>query len=361
MIYPFIVLFYFLIIQYFSNNYKLVRNSNSNIFVVLVVFTSLIILEILRLYSQSIFGDVANYKSIFEEIDSILHVVRHGYGLEYYYSNVEIGFSLLISVFKIFSNNYDFFLFFVSVIELSVFYFFCRKFKINLVNVMPIYIALIFITFEIGMLRQALGFSFFLIGLMNINKKIIYVIFIALGSTFHISTIFCISLIWVDRFVNRKFYYFIFLLSLCIYILQIDLISSLFIYFESINFANFGRIFHYMDVDRPNNYLGIGFWERIIFLILMNLVYVDLWRKNKINKYNNLIFNLGISSILLQLIFFSDPTITSRLRYFIVIFPAIFLSQYIYVEYTKGLTWIYQSLFSVYLLMYLFTLSTYLK
>jgi len=365
MIYPFIVIAYFFIIQFFMDNYKLKRNIYSSIFLSFVVLISFVILELLRLYCQSMFGDIANYKELFEEIESVSYVFGKGYGIEYYYSKIEIGFSLLISVFKIFSNSYDLFLFLISIIELLTFYFFCRKFEISFVNVLPIYVAMFFITFEIGMLRQALGFCCFLVALVYIRKKSIYLLFICLGAMFHISTVFCILFIWVDKFVNRKLYYSIIFFSICIYILQLDIVSLFVGYIETISIGNLGRVSFYLDVDRPNNYLGIGFWERIILLIVLSLMYVDLRRRNKINRYNNILFNLGMSLIIFQMIFFMSPTITSRLRYFIIIFPGIFIAQYLYIEYgnrfIKGLGPLYKLAFSGYLLMHLFFLSSYLK
>ena len=41
------------------------------------------------------------------------------------------------------------------------------------------------------------------------------------------------------------------------------------------------------------------------------------------------LYNLGVTVILLQMYFFASPTITSRLRYYIVIFPVIFVVEYI--------------------------------
>jgi hypothetical protein len=144
------------------------------------------------------------------------------------------------------------------------------------------------------------------------------------------------------------------------YLLRINIIKDIIYFFGMGHITEKGRIAYYFWVYRPDNYLGIGFWERIILLVLMNLAYTDLLRKSKINKYNNLMYNLGISVILLQMIFFSTPTITSRLRYYIVIFPIIFLTEYIYSEQKNKLKWVYQSLLFIYLLMYLHFLASYL-
>lgn len=354
MIFSISVLIYFLLIQLFANNDKFQTNKELTYY---ALFLSFIILTILRIYCQSYFPDIPNYKILFETNQSISSILKYGYQE----SNVGIGFRTLISIFKFFSNNFNYFLFFISIIQLSTFYSFCKRYEISLVNAFPVYISLTYLTFQIGMLRQALAFCFFLIALVYINRKTLYLLFILVGSTIHTSILFCVILIWSDKFLNRKVLYFVFIISLIIYILQIDIIETTFsLVVDYIPQPQKGRLLYYFWVNRPNNYLGIGFWERLILLILMNLAYVDLLRKNKINKNNNLFFNLGIAVLLLQLIFFSAPTITSRLRYYIVIFPIIFLTEYIYSEQKNKLKWLYQSLLFIYLFMYVYFQASYL-
>lgn len=353
-----IVLLYFVVVQFFANNLKYYGSKGLPYF---VLFISFIFLNILRIYCQSFFEDIPNYRSIFETVQSISFVIQNGYGLELYDADVEIGYRLFNSIFKFFLNDFASFLFFISIIELSVFYLFCKQFKISVVNAFPVYIALTYITFEIGMLRQALAFCFFLLALMYINKKIVYFLIILLGFTFHKSILFCLLFLWSDKFVKKEIIYGFFLVSLVLYILKIDIISYFMSYLRIEDEVEAGRVVFYMNVERENNFLGIGFWERIISFFLMNLIYVDLLKKNKVSRENNLIYNLGVFVILLQMIFFSSPTITSRLRYYIVIFPFIYISEYIFSEYKSNLKWGYQFLFCMYLFLYLYFQSTYLQ
>lgn len=333
-----------------TNLYK--QNSLLYYYVVLITF---LLLNILRLYAQSIFGDIPNYERLFYETYPI-QVGVDNISNELY---VEWGFLFFISVFKFFSNDFSIFLFFISLFQLSIFYIFCKRFKISLFNAIPIYVSLTYTTFQIGMLRQALAFCFFLLALIYFNKKTIFLFFILIGFTVHRSILFGLMFLWIDKYINRKVFYLIMITSVVIYIFKIDLISDSFIFLD-INDQIAGRVNVYLNVDRENNYLGIGFWERIILLILMNIAYNDLLRKNKVNIYNNIIYNLGMSVILLQLIFFSSPTITSRIRYFLVLFPIIFLTEYIHFKYRNGLKWFYQSIIFIYLLLYNYLLSTYL-
>lgn len=358
MFFSFFILFYFLFIQFLFNN-NFTRDNGLKLF---IAFFSFLLLESLRIYCQSFFGDIPNYKLIFEDIEPLTYLINNDYEIDYFYTNVELGYGVLISFFKIFSSNFDFFLLFISIFKLSVLYFFCKKFKVKIINVIPIYIALMFVTFEIGMLRQSIAFYFFLLGLVYINNKTVYIFLVTIACTFHLSAILCFLLIWSNKYVNRKIYYVLFIFALILYTFKIDLLNSVLSYFDLIKIGNLGRIdFYINEVDRVNNYFGIGFWERTLFFVIMNYIYTKLLKNNKVNKYNNLIFNIGIFAILFQLFFFSSPTILSRLRYYIIIFPALFIVQYLYVEFRAKSKYVFQLIFSSYLFLYLFFLTAYLR
>lgn len=329
-----------------------------------VIFFSLtiIILEIFRIYCQSFFPDIPNYKSLFEEIDIIHLFILKGSSSDYFISGLEIGYVIFISIFKFFSNNFYFFLFFVSILEWLVFYSFCKKFKIDFINSIPIYIAFTFLTFQIGMLRQALAFCFFLIALINIDKKLLFVIFILLGLSFHTSIIFCFFLFWVNKPINKNIYLLLFLIAVIIYVFKIDIINFSLPYFEVEDSIRSARANYYVNmVDRPNSYFGIGFWERIVLFFSMYIIQSRLISSGKVSINTILIFNLGMVSILFQLFLFSSPTITSRLRYYVILFPVIFISQFIYLEYKKKSAIVFQFLFLIYLFMYLFYQASYLN
>lgn len=335
-------------------------------FVILLI--GFILLQILRIYCQRDFPDIPEYRELFSDTISFVDIINNNIGFSYFIPEtmleVESGYRMFMSLFKCFSEDYSLFLFFISVIELSSFYFFCKKMRINVLCALPIYISLTYITFQIGMLRQALAFCVFLLAILNLHRKWIYLGFIMIGFLFHRSMLFCALLIWADRFVSPKYFTYAFIVSLVIYILKIELISELwsYIFQEDSNRVNF-----YLSVDRENNYLGVGFWERIIFFLVMTYFYNKLIIKQNKKEYlvdnlsnsinvksindlstnnanckiskdvlNNanysvmtVLYNLGVTVILLQMYFFASPTITSRLRYYIVIFPVIFVVEYI--------------------------------
>ena len=325
------------------------------------LFVCFIMLNLLRWHGQAVFPDVLEYQYIFERIPPFIFEGKNGNGLDDSFPNIEIGYRYFIAIFKLFSSSFSDFLFFISLTQISAFYYFCRRFKLSTVGAFPIYIALTYLTFHIGMLRQALAFCIFLIALIHIKNKLIYLVLICLGISFHTSMIFCLTLIWVDKFISRRKLFLLFLVALVLYIGKIDVVSYIISWSGYEEEFNAGRGGYYLTgIDRQNNYLGIGFWDRTILFVFMLLIYRELLFHKKINKYNNVIFNLGISVILMQIIFFSSPTITSRLRYYAIIFPVIFISEYIYVHVKSNMTWVYQVFFSVYLFMHLYIQAGYL-
>lgn len=367
-------------------------------FVTLLV--GFILLQLLRIYCQQDFPDIPEYKDLFIDAKSFTEIVESNVGFSYFISNttleVESGYRIFMSLFKSFSGDYSLYLFFVSIIELSTFYYFCKKMRLNIFCALPIYISLTYITFQIGMLRQALASCVFLLAILNLRRKWIYLGLITIGFFFHRSMAFCVLLVWVDKFVSPKYLTYAFIASLVVYILKIELINDLwgFFFLEDSNRVNF-----YLNVDRENNYLGIGFWERVISFVVMTYFYNKLIIKKQIecvtdirssniipesvnyvsNKgvnckmhkklfgnsdYNTMtiLYNLGATVILLQMYFFSSPTITSRLRYYIVIFPMIFVVEYIrrnIDNYQKRLC--YMLPIYGYLLLYLYTQAGYLN
>lgn len=360
-----IVLLFFIVLSFLYQTNRSFFSKSGPKFVMLLV--GFILLQILRVYCQQGFSDIPEYKDLFIETKSFVDIIEGDANFNYFLSEttleVESGYRVFMSLFKSFSGDFSLYLLFVSLIELSTFYYFCKKMKINIFCALPVYIGLTYITFQIGMLRQALASCVFLLAILHLHRKWIYLGLITVGFFFHRSMLFCILLIWVDRFVPPKYLTYAFLVSLVVYILKIELISEL---WSSIFQGDSNRVNFYLSMDRENNYLGVGFWERVIFFVVMTYFYNKLVRQNQAesvarnssngttskfindlltkkadyeiikNTLNNanysamiVLYNLGAAVILLQMYFFASPTITSRLRYYIVIFPLIFVVEYI--------------------------------
>lgn len=360
MLFPLIVLFYFLLL---SILYTGSRSFDRDIRVRSFIFLfSLILLEVLRVYCQQFFTDIPEYRDIFRDMLPLYKCTSSSYSLEYYNEGtivpVEKGFLLFVSLFKCFSNDFGLFLSLISIIELSCFYFFCSKMKVSMYLSLPIYLSLTYLTFQIGMLRQALAFCILLFALINISNKYKYFTLIVLGVFIHKSFAFCSLFYFAKRRFSPKVITYCFVFSLIVYLLKIEFIQYL---WTIIGLEDLNRVDHYFESDIVNSYLGVGFWERVLLFCFMITAYKYLYKRNLLNKEYILLFNLGVFVILLQLVFFSSPVITSRLRYYIVIFPILFLALFIRNE-IKNVQdrLVLQIPIYSYLVMYLFTLGTYI-
>ena len=368
MVLSFVIL---LIIYFFTFTEEFNGNKDYKLFKGLIFVFSFILLQALRVYGQAFFPDIPEYHNVFNSIKPIDFVWINGYGLEHYEESdefggifavsIEIGFLLLISIFKLFSVNFELFLLLISTFQLYVFYIFCKKLRINVVAGLMAYTGLIFITFHLGMIRQSIAFCFFLIGLMNIDRKLLFIFIILLGTAFHRSILICLFMLFSNVFINRKLVYFLSIFSLILYIWQIDLITELLNRVLLVDGFQLGKVGFYANVDRSNNYLGIGFWERLTLLVLTNMAYSDLSKRNLVTSKMNLLFNVGLFIIIFQLVYFASPTITSRFRYYFALFPVLFILEYTYL--LKDLILKRMTIFTifVYLQFQLYFLGTYLQ
>lgn len=322
-------------------------------------FLLIVVLESARIYFQSNFGDIQNYKFIFNETPSLYNLIGQNADIP---KSIEPGFFLFTSIIKTFSNNYFFYLFVISLWHYYAYFKFFKKFGINNILGYLVVYAVIYVSFYIGMLRQSLAMTFFLLGLIKLEKSIfLYLGFILIAVSFHISSIFCLALFWVNKLITPKYWIILSFFAVGIYILSIDLISNTLISIRDIlDIGNIGRILFYLDVDRPNNYLGIGFWERIILLIITIYSFSIYYRTNSTSSKKNIIFNLAFTSIFLQLFFFASPTITSRIRYFVMIFPVIVTIHVILSNRLKVVRFATIPLFLFYLSFQLFFQGNYL-
>lgn len=358
-------------------NYNRGDRTSDNRIHLLFVLVSFVILQILRVYCQKYFPDIPEYKDLFQKTPSLFYVLSHGGILKNFGTEttleVEPGFNVFMSFVKCFTSSYSCFLFTVSIIEWLSLYFFCKKAKINYLAILPVYVCLTYTAFQIGMLRQALAFCILLFAIICIKKKLIFLILMIVGFSFHRSMLFCLLLIWVDKYLKPKFIIGLFIFSLLIYLFQIEIISDVWGRFLA---DDSNRVNFYLGVDRANNYLGIGFWERVLEFVVTSAFYFKIRNNNMASdgqciskKFSdqsyfwrmNVLYNLGLSLIVLQMIFFSSPTITSRLRYYVVLFPVFFLSEYIRNEIPKGKKMVYLIPLFIYLTLYMFTQSGYLR
>lgn len=380
MLIPFLLLFFILAIGAYYSKIRYIKRSSVH----LALFFCFILLQVLRVHCQQDFPDIPEYRDLYRNIPDLFTVLSNGGIFKYFGTEntleVEIGYNVFMSVMKCFTSDYSLYLFAVSSIQFIVLYYFCNQSKVSILNILPAYVCLTYTAFQIGMLRQSLAFCVLLIAILNIRRKWYFLLMILIGYSFHRSMLFCILLLWIDKSINVKYIIYVFIGSLLVYLLQIELINDIWGRFLA---DDSNRVNFYLGVDRDNNFLGIGFWERVLEFSITTYLFTKLKKKylrnentksiqseeisnRTFSKQNyiwrmNVFYNLGVCLVLLQMIFYSSPTITSRLRYYIVLFPALFICEYIRMEIPNNKKVLYTIPLYLYFALYMYTQSGYLR
>ena len=348
----FLFSYFAILLSFYGLSNSLVRGNTRVIFYLI----SFAFLNGLRLLGQQLFEDIANYRELYYSVDLLWNAPF------YDTSNLEgittdIGYVFINAVFRSLTFSYEAYLFVIFTVQTAIFYRFSKAFGIAPVVSFSIYVALFLMTFQIGMLRQALAFCFLLVALEFLDRKRIFTVLILVGSTFHLSAMICLLLIWTDKKVNVNWFYLSFLVSIILYLMQVNVLEQLIPSIEY--FSALSRVLFYLEVDRANNFLGMGFWERVISFIAICAIQIDLVKTNRLTASLGILFNIAAFSIIFQILIAEEPTIVSRLRLYTQIFPLLFIGHYVFTLLHGRIYWWYRTPFVVYLALYFVTQSYY--
>ena len=300
----------------------------------------------LRVIGQQQFEDIENYREIFYLVAPLWdHAFFDTSDMEGI--TVDVGYLFINAVFRSLGFSYEGYLTTLFAVQIAIFYRFSKTVGLAPVVSFTIYVAVFLMTFQIGMLRQSLAFCFFLVAISFLDRKNIFTVLILVASTIHLSALFCLCFIWSDKRINIRWVYLSFLISLVLYLMQVNVLAQFIPLIEY--FGDFSRVIFYLNVDRANNFLGIGFWERVLLFFAICAIRIDLIRTNKHTSSLDILFNIAVASIVFQILFAAEPTILSRLRLYIQIFPLLYIGHYIFTLLYGRIYWVYRIPYMVYL------------
>lgn len=332
MFHSFILLFLFTLF-YFIEIKTAFCCKNKNISV-LFILISVILLCGFQSAIQHRFSDYINYSNFFQKVESINQVWQgRGYNFENPDISFEIGYKYLNSFFKYFTNNEQVFFYVINIILILIICRFIKKYSTNFFLVFIAYYAFMYPSFQLGILRQAIanGLFLYIIHFLFEKKYLFYIVSIFIISTFHTTALLLIFLpIFTNRKINLNYILFFFLFGNFLYLLKIDIVSSvlkLFLLLGDSPIAN--SILYYLDANLENNYLGIGYWDRIIQFIIIYFIYSSLSKKEKLDPITINFINLSLCLIFLQLYAFNYPIFTNRLRFYFYLFIFIVIDKYL--------------------------------
>lgn len=301
---------------------------------VFFIFISIILLCGLQNSIQHLFSDYNNYSNFFQKVEPINQVLKNkGYNFENPDISFEIGYKYLNSFFKYFTDNEKVFFYVVNVILISIVCKFIKKYSTNFFFIFIAYYSFMYSSFQLGILRQAIanGLFLYIIHFLFEKKYLFYIVSVLVISTFHTTALLLIFLpIFTNRKINMNYILFFFLFGNLLYLFKIDIVSSvlkLFLLLGDSPIAN--SILYYLDANLENNYLGIGYWDRLIQFVIIYFIYNSLSKRGKLDTITISFINLSLCLIFLQLYAFNYPIFTNRLRFYFYLFIFIVIDKYL--------------------------------
>ncbi len=182
----------------------------------------------------------------------------------------EIGFEILLYICKLIGLNFNGFLFIASLIMFVPLYFFYRKYSINPVLSLFLYITMGIFSMSFNGTRQFIAFTIFLISIKFIlNKNFIgYILCIALAYLFHSSALVLLP-IYVLRYIKINIVTALILVSLSLFcFFNLENIVKFVSNFTAIDY--FERYFIVLDLSKPLD------WFNVVYCSIMASIFIVL-------------------------------------------------------------------------------------
>jgi len=253
--------------------------------ITLILFFTLLLISTFRNITVGI--DLKNYISYFNECLNYNFnevIIRFG--------PTDLGYYLLIWLIANFTDNNQIFLFITSIIPLYIiFKFFYEESKIIWLSVF-LFISIGNVAYLFNLLRQIISMSIIICGYKHIkNKKILnYIMCVLIAMTFHSIAIFCLPIYFFAHNKLNFINYIKYLIMALIIITSSDIIINFFV-----NQYQGGRYMEYIISGEGYKWLII-----LIGILLFGLVFKKQTIIN--HKYDFIIYNIFILSVLLQLV-----------------------------------------------------------
>lgn len=228
------------------------------------------------LRGHSVGADTESYKIWFDNLknvswDSIVESF-HAYYFENSVADKDPGFSVLVKLFQLFSNDYQMFLMFIAVLFTVPMGIWIYKYSNSVYISFLIYSTLFYSFFAITGIRQTIATAlavFLGIEFIKRKKLVLFLLVLLLTSTIHKSALCVIPFYWLSQIKNRKltiWSWWIFII--CSYIFRYRLLSIL----QSI-----------VGYESYTDYYGAGAGTFVFLLLAITMictVFYDTIKKN---------------------------------------------------------------------------------
>ncbi|WP_247255396.1 EpsG family protein [Pseudomonas moorei] len=251
-------------------------------------------------------------------------------GGEEFYLDFEFGYELLVQFFTSIGLTFEQFSAVISMLEVAFIAFAVRRFfpRYCLIVLAVMYsVPDFYLIPTFSLLRQGLAVSIFLIGVYKFfsAKKIAGAVFFAIACSLHYSVVggvLLLALLYIFP-LNRRAFLLVFVASLALYVSSFDIIRG---FVEILLVYVNPKYMIYLDRDVFNASFAYRAAFSVISLVFFVCIY-GAWLKGEsfsvvgVDERGDLrIYRLAMLGLLIPLIIFGFPTLSTRYQFFFAIF-----------------------------------------
>lgn len=303
----------------------------------LVAFSSI---SIILSYRAS---DFPTYKNFYDGIEPFYSVLL-GENQFFFKNNddFEIGYTLLNSLFKVVSPFVEIMYVCCSFSMLYVIYYFLRDKSQNFFKLFLPYFTFLFITVQVGIIRQALAISIFYFAILYLQRKNFfkYLTCVIFASLFHSTAILLIPFYFiVNRSFSSKTLSIILFVGIMIFIGIFPFkFIDFFEYIAEFLFPQIGSklsfyVFESKQLDMPSRF-NLGIFENVILFLVLIEIRRLLVVESKWGSFLNISFNFAMVYIFFYIYFFEFFNVIYRINYYFILFK--FFPIVAYIENVKN-------------------------
>lgn len=245
------------------------------------------------------------------------------------------GFVIFAMMVKLIYNDFFFFVFINSFIDILLFTLCLKKYCINVFLALLSFLAFQGILTEINLMRNIKAILLFIYSISYIrDKKLVKFLLInLLGYTFHSSALLFIPMYWVlNRRYSIKVVYIVMAAFTVIYMARFNVLED---YLMAMSFQFDShiaeRIEYYLN-SQPEPVFSVGFMERLISLALILGIYQKVGKED---RFNLIMANSFFVFYILYSVFGFNTVFRDRIP-FLFVYCYWFLYPYLFKQYTKG-------------------------
>jgi hypothetical protein len=314
----------------------LTYSDKSKIVDAIIIIIALCFLSIIFSHRSS---DFPVYKTFFTKVEPLNRVIMgDSYVFTHITQNYEIGYKLINSFLRIFTDHMEIMYFLFNIFILFTILKIFSENSSNFFLLLLPYFTFMLITVQVGIIRQMIAITIFLLSIQYIKKRELlkFLACTALAFCFHRTAI----ILPVFYFVTYKEYSNWLLMSLLIVGLLIFLeiipfhpVSIVEWLSEHIKIASVQvklnwYIWQTKTLPIPEKFTR-GIFENVGMYLLLLYIKSDLNKKQLYDKFINISLNLALIYILIYIYFFDISSFSYRLNYYLIIFKFFVLAKFI--------------------------------